>query len=440
MSKGGLLLCSVLLLQVCIALLPLISGSHLTGVRIGGDPLCCQDPIRRARFMSSHGRGELDSHSADSIFDDEEYASIDGGVRVGDEEEEGSLRPPDDGGSGGDKHSSGGGGVVECSECGKFFKNDKSMFGHLRSHPNRGYKGATPPVSKLMKLPPDTATGAATSSSSSSLPGTDRPPARRSGRYPRLTPLEILCAYAILALRYRGNSQGRQPLPPPSFEKLGATGAQGGAGGSATGNAAAAELKSNAGAEAGNQLGNRHEHGDFSVKIPKKRRNRNMPKEVVSEARRKKAKLAPIPKEKRPYHCKHCGAEFDTNQALGGHVAGHHREKKVLPRLKGSSGVAAGSQNGKRKVEDDDDDDKDLSRPRERLVSVEISMAQDVPSWQSGHQAAGREVRQHSERRNDGPAPAVAVAVAATPTPAWADGGGGSRLWNIDLNEAPEQE
>ncbi|RLM64779.1 hypothetical protein C2845_PM16G04840 [Panicum miliaceum] len=439
MSKGGLL-CSVLLLQVCVAQLSLISGSHLTGVRIGRDLLCCQDPIRRARLMSRHCHDEFDGHSADSIFDDEgadtgdEYASIDG---AGNEEEEGLPSLPPDGhdgggGSGGgakDSSGSGGGGDVECPECGKFFKNDKSMFCHLRSHPNRGYKGSTPPVNKL-KLSPDAA--AVASSSSSSPPGTDRPPARHSGRDPRLTPLEILCAYAILALRYRGNSQVAQVPPPPSFEKLDAVGAQGGAGGSATGNAAAEFKCNNAGAEAGNQLGNRHEHGDSFVKIPKKRRN--MPKEV-REAHRKKAKLVPSPKEKRPYLCKHCKAAFATNQALGGHVAGHHREKKV-PRLNDSSGMAAGSLNGKLKVEDNDDDDKDLPLPR-GVLSEKFSMGFDVP-WQSGQQASGRQVRQHSERRNDGLSPEAA---AATPTPAPTDDGGGSRLWNIDLNvEAPEQE
>ena len=108
--------------------------------------------------MSMHGRDEFDGHSADySIFDDEgadagdEYGRIDGGGGAGDEEEEGSLPPDGSGGSGRAKDSSGSGGgnVVECPECGKFFKNHKSMFGHLRSHPNKGYKGATPPVSKL---------------------------------------------------------------------------------------------------------------------------------------------------------------------------------------------------------------------------------------------------------------------------------------------------
>ena len=48
----------------------------------------CQDPIGRPRLMSSHGGKELDSHSANSIFDEEltneglsaidEYVSDDG--------------------------------------------------------------------------------------------------------------------------------------------------------------------------------------------------------------------------------------------------------------------------------------------------------------------------------------------------------------------------
>lgn len=77
----------------------------------------------------------------------DEYASNDGGVAavVGGEaavEEEEGLLHPDGEDSCGTKDSSGIGGDVECPECGKFFKNDKSLFGHLQSHPNRGYKGA----------------------------------------------------------------------------------------------------------------------------------------------------------------------------------------------------------------------------------------------------------------------------------------------------------
>ncbi|CAN6227679.1 unnamed protein product [Urochloa humidicola] len=450
MNKGSLF-CSLLLLLVSIAqLLPLISSSQVIGdqsqIGDGDDLILRQDPIRRAPLMSSHGRDELaDGHSADSISDDEYASTDDGGVRVpggddaGDEEEEGILHG-DSGGTTSTKGSygSGGGGDVGCPECGKFFRNDKSMFGHLRSHPNRGYKGAIPPVKKL-KLSPDTATAA---SSSWSLSGIDRtPPGQDRIRDPQLSPIEILCAYVLLTLKYRDSSSTTQtqelPRPPSSsFRELDGIGqAEGGSGGSDAFIArnAAAEFKCDAGAEASNQLGNCDEHGYPVVKIPKKRRN--MPKEV-REAHRKKMKFAMPPKEKRPYACKHCKAEFPTNQALGGHVAGHHRDKKV-PRLIDPSGMAAESLNGKQQqVEGGDDDDKESLR--KGLLSKQFSVPLDV-SWQSGNRASGGQMRQHYGRRNDGLSPPVTAP--PNTVPARTDDGDARRLWDIDLNvEAPEQE
>ncbi|KAK3144503.1 hypothetical protein QOZ80_4AG0313990 [Eleusine coracana subsp. coracana] len=40
----------------------------------------------------------------------------------------------------------GGGRDLTCPECGKAFLSDKAMYGHLRSHPERGYKGANRPA------------------------------------------------------------------------------------------------------------------------------------------------------------------------------------------------------------------------------------------------------------------------------------------------------
>ncbi|XP_062185990.1 uncharacterized protein LOC133889509 [Phragmites australis] len=40
----------------------------------------------------------------------------------------------------------GGGRDLTCPECGKAFLSDKAMYGHLRSHPEKGYKGATRPT------------------------------------------------------------------------------------------------------------------------------------------------------------------------------------------------------------------------------------------------------------------------------------------------------
>ncbi|CAN6270586.1 unnamed protein product [Urochloa humidicola] len=445
MSKGSCLFCSLLLL-VCIAqLVPLISSSQI-GVD-DGDLILRQDPIRRAPLMSSHhGRDELaDGHSADSISDDE-YGSIDGGLRLaggvdaGDEEEEEGILHGDSGGTNSTKGSygSGGGADVECPECGKFFRNDKSMFGHLRSHPNRGYKGAIPPVKKL-KLSPDTAAAA---SSSCSLSGIDRTTDQDGLRDPQLSPIEILCAYVLLTLKYRHSSNTAQEVrPSSSFGELDAIGQAEGTGASggesvAVAHNAAAEFKCDTGAEAGNQLGNCDQHGYPVVKIPKKRRN--MPKEV-REAHRKKMKFVMPPKEKRPYACKHCKAEFPTNQALGGHVAGHHREKKV-PRLIDPSGMAAESLNGKQQqVEGGDDDDKESLR--RGLLSEQFSVPLDV-SWHSGNnRASGGQMRQHYGRSNDGLSSPAATATIPALAPTRTDDGDARRQWDIDLNvDAPEHE
>ncbi|KAG0526261.1 hypothetical protein BDA96_06G130700 [Sorghum bicolor] len=447
MSKGSLLLWSLVQVQVCIVQLCVISSWQLTaGQAAGGEFLCRQDPIGRPpRLMSKHGREELHGHSSDWIFDeelaDEGYTSDGGGVPVV-EEEEGWL--PDDDGGGGAKGSSsgsggGGGGDVECPECGKFFKNDKSMFGHLRSHPNRGYKGATPPVNKL-KLSPEPETAAASPSSPSPSGGTHQPCARRDRP---LTPFELVCTYALLTLPYPENSQPTQQVPPPppvqppsfcqSETNVGVV--EQGVG---TSDMAAAEAHAD-------------QYGGSIVKIPKKRRN--MLKEI-REAHRKKAKQTklvppPPPKEKGPYICKHCYAEFSTHQALGGHMAGHHRDKKVQTLNDASSsrahqGMAGQSQDWKLQVKgggDDDDGwgDSGLSLQR-GLLSEQLSMASNVPR-QSGQAWGGQMIemrRQHSGRRSGG---LTLAAPAPAPTPTQADDRGGRRLWNIDLNaEATEQE
>nr|CAB3484198.1 unnamed protein product [Digitaria exilis] len=446
MSKGSFLLsmCLLVLLQVCIAAqLPLISSSQ---PQIA-DAVLCRDPIRRALWMSSHARDEFHGHSADSISDEEltgdEYDDSNYGAEAGK-----GLLPPDgdgDGGSSGGTKDSSSGVDVQCPECGKFFKNDKSMFGHLRSHPNRGYKGATPPVKKI-KLSPETAIA----SSSSAQLGTNRlsPPQQHSGRDPQLTPLEKLCACVMLTLKYGRDNNGKAaqqapppPTPSPLFGKVEAVGqAEGGTRGLlATGNSSTTDefkCNNNTGVEAGNLI-NSDGHSGFIVKIPKKKRN--MPKEIIEARSRKKAKLVLTPKEKRPYVCKHCKAEFPTNQALGGHVAGHHREKKMQRlNLNDPLGMVAESHNNgrlQRVIKGRGyDGDEDLSLPRGQQLPLQFPVGLNVP-WHSSGMASGGQVRQlQSERRNLG---------LPSATPARTDHGDARRLLdlNIDLNvEAPELE
>jgi len=250
----------------------------------------------------------------------------------------------------------------------------------------------------------------------------------------------------MLTLPYPENSQPTQqvppPLAPPSFceSETNVGVIEQGVG---TSNMTAAEAHAD-------------QYGGSIVKIPKKRRN--MLKEI-SEADRKKTKQTklvppPPPKEKGPYICKYCYAEFSTHQALGGHMAGHHRDKKVHTLNDASStahqssrahqGMAAQSQDGKLQVKgggDDDDSWRDSGLSLRRgLLSEQLSMASNVPR-QSRQASWGQMIKmrqQHSGRRSDG-LTLAAPALAQTPTKA--DDRGGRRLLNIDLNaEATEQE
>uniref|UniRef100_R7W6W6 C2H2-type domain-containing protein n=1 Tax=Aegilops tauschii TaxID=37682 RepID=R7W6W6_AEGTA len=128
---------------------------------------------------------------------------------------------------------------VQCPECGKLFRNDKSMFGHLRSHPNRGYKkgsghiksrpskGYKPPArpkplpsrnGKLSPLPirnGELSPLPSRNGNLSPLPsrnGNLSPPAndstrvaRYSQRDPELSRFEVMMAYVMLTLKQRGD-------------------------------------------------------------------------------------------------------------------------------------------------------------------------------------------------------------------------------------------
>lgn len=394
-----------------------------------------QDPIRRSSLMLSR---DSDGARFDSILDGGELASDqllvtgddDGGtptpLPVGEAvaEEEGTLSPwaDDDDDGGGGKESSGeqgSGGDVECPECGKFFRNDKSMFGHLRSHPKRGYKGASPPEKK-----PNLS------------PRTEGSSGQCSGRDPQLTPFELFCACIMYTLRSRDidNHQAEQqalPQPPPLAE---ARQIEAGIGLTA-GNVAGQVKIEDPGPEIRNPL-LCDERGGSMVKIPKKRRRSATNKEDREAS--KKVRFTPATtKEKRPYVCKHCKAEFSTHQALGGHMAGHHREKKATLALmnkeetssQARQGGAAGQRKkGKQLAKGGADEScraAGLSLSSRRLQVEQLSVG-----WLS-RQAPGGHRKLHFVRRNDGAPPAA--------VPGAADGGQRKPL-NIDLNvEAPEQ-
>ncbi|KAK3132254.1 hypothetical protein QOZ80_6AG0518440 [Eleusine coracana subsp. coracana] len=400
--------------------------------------------------MLSPGPGdEFDGTKSDSIFSSElisgdEYASDDGGTPLpgGDEaiaEEEENLSPSRDAVDGRGKESSGelgSGGDVECPECGKFFRNDKSMFGHLRSHPNRGYKGATPPEKKpkLSSLGTDNDAGSPASASPDAIEGSLSQCSRRD---PQLTPFEIFCACIMLTLGCRDNQSEQKVVPPPPSFTEGKVDAveqtEVGIGGLVTSNVAAEVKKEDTGPEIGNAL--LCDNLDCSiVKIPKKRR-RSISRE--DREAKKKLKLLTVTKEKRPYYmCKHCKAEFPTHQALGGHMAGHHREKKTPALNKEETSQAhqsmvSESKKGKQAKGDDESWRAGLSLLSKRMQVEKLSVASNM-GWMS-RQGPGGHMKLHFVRKKDGTPPVV--------TPVADDDDQRKPRLNIDLNvQAPEQD
>ncbi|XP_015694606.1 uncharacterized protein LOC107304538 [Oryza brachyantha] len=275
---------SVVILQAVCCWLVVAGGNSSQQVvvaaaasgQIGGAPECLQDP--RLSPMSWHARDDL-------VGDDDDLA--DHGAAPAQQPEAEAAADAEAGDVDLD------GGEVECPVCGKRFRNDKSMFGHLRSHPNRGYKGATPPLN--LSTTPSSSLPAAVDDTLLLLPFRD------SSNQSMLSVADVClstyekmaaCVMATLRYRYRPRRQLQQPQ---------AQAAAAGAGIGEVGTSSTME-------------------GDVIHRDGRRKGKRKLTKEPLREKELKR----------RHYTCKHCNEEFSTHQALGGHMAGNHKEKRIL--------------------------------------------------------------------------------------------------------------
>ncbi|KAM0866075.1 hypothetical protein ACQ4PT_042869 [Festuca glaucescens] len=484
MSK--LLLCVLLVLQALLAgyqQLAVAACAHQIG-----DEFLCQDPVRGpSGLMLSHAGSddELNGDSAcpgdwtrerEEAVVDEAEAFFSGDEYTGEDDEDETLfvaRDPDRcadegeiadgeespmlGGRGHDtvaeaskdseELGSSSGGDVECPECGKVFRSDKSMFGHLRSHPDRGYKGAMPPRAKPKLV--------TVSSRPSPSPVEDRPVAvaRYSQRDPNLNAFEILAGYIMLTLKHRDSriarereqsvNVKREPDVSPEAEGEGSVGSKIGGDGVALRDRHGSSVStieedkpsehggSTAELTAAEEPVRRHGCTTVAVEAPtKSKRERANKSKEARQARRKEKDVASAGKGRGPYICKHCQAVFPTHQALGGHMAAHNKDRRVQAQNEQTAlDLEAHHQN--RQGGDEEVGRRGGMSASTRALLMERYTRMFNQGWQTRQENGGYR-RQHTESEDGSTLPQVAPPVADRDR---------CRLFGINLNvQAPHQE
>ncbi|XP_065007289.1 zinc finger protein ZAT1-like [Musa acuminata AAA Group] len=197
------------------------------------------------------------------------------------------------------KHASkGGSGIPTCPECGKTFASDKALFGHLRCHPERDYRGANPPPGSRKQPKPDAGPSAARD-----LPAKKWQTTARRGRQGTASggddAEDLLEAAAMTIFRMaHAEHRGRAAITAE---------------------------------EEGNQTKQlqltQSCHNDDE--LPPRVQNINSGDDLTSSYRRtKKTKVESATSDHgRRYACSVCSKTFSSHQALGGHIASHNKNK-----------------------------------------------------------------------------------------------------------------
>uniref|UniRef100_A0ACD5ZS87 Uncharacterized protein n=1 Tax=Avena sativa TaxID=4498 RepID=A0ACD5ZS87_AVESA len=448
---------SSLLRVVCVLVLllqPVLAGDQQLLAQIG-DEFLCQDPVKGpGSLMLNHVGDELNSDRAaapgeEAFFSDDEYGgeedsvgdghamdpdrSVDGEEYADKEEDEedsllggqGAVSVATEGSNDSEELGSGGG-DVQCPECGKHFRSNKSMFGHLRSHPDRGYKGATPPPAKprLLSPPVDTGRPVASQIAQDQSVNVKREPhdqsvnVKREPDVPEEEDSVVSKAGDDVVLR---DDRGNTVHPSEDGNSVTMMAIEDKAPCSEVGSSVAEMAVGNPGSSQGSSI---------AVDAPTKRRK-------SKEAHRKEKDVASATKARRPYICKHCQTVFPTHQALGGHMAAHNKDRRVqaqndqaaweahhqgkssLNRQELKGGGEEGEQRG-----------GGLSASARALLMERYTRLFNT-GWQSRQETGGYK-RQHTGSEAGGSLPPVAPPVTD---------GDQHRLFGVDLNvQAPGKE
>ncbi|THU52072.1 hypothetical protein C4D60_Mb10t00140 [Musa balbisiana] len=292
--------------------------------------------------------------------------------------------------------------VPTCPECGKTFPSDKSLFGHLRCHPERDYRGVNPPPGARKKPQPDAY------SSIARVPPTTKWSTARRGRKGTAGDRDddAIAADTLLLL-----ADGKPQRPGTTITTEGEDTDE-------------------------KQIAGTHFAGTDGIGWDQKSEDMDAGSygnELISSYKRsKKRKIKELELVNgsgtsarcRRYQCSVCFKTFSSHQALGGHRASHNKKKSNPVE---AAAIRDENQGGNQKH------GEDLIHANGAVIKAEMAEHRCTNcnlTFRSGQALGGHKRRHFNELQHQAPS--------SSPHSSESDKGAKHGVFDFDLNEVPE--